>query len=218
MLALRLRTDAACALLAIGGLVSCSSTEPLSARPRAADDNLISAFGEAALAVAGGLDNDDVGDLDLELENVLFEITATPRSGAEDDVWGLGFYAYPEAGWGAGLQIQGTLTNTDPEVEVVLTPPAAELQGRDTEYTIDLVATYRVTPGLGLFGGVGLATIEEFRRFEDAIGNDFFVRQDEDLRGNLTVGAHLWLTGWLTASAQWDSVFEAATFGLGVNF
>lgn len=212
MLALHLRTTTVCALLASAGLISCSSTGP-----RSVDDNLISAFGEAAFAVAGGLDDDEVEDIDLELKNLLFEVTTTPRSGAEDDVWGLGVFAYPDAGWGAGLQFQGTLENTDPEIAVVLTPPAAELEGRDTEYTIDLVATYRVSAGLGLFAGVGVATVEEFRRFEDAIGNDFFVSQDEDLRGNLTAGAHLWLTDWLTVSAQWDSVFEAAAFGVGVS-
>jgi hypothetical protein len=172
--------------------------------------DLVRALAASALEEEGP-SSEDLGDL-------LFEVIASPRDGADDDLWGLGLYNYADAGWGVGLQLQGTLRGTDPELEVVLTPPSAELQGRTTAVVVDVVVTYRLLPSLGLFAGVGYASLEEFRRFEDAIGNDFFVSQDEDVRANLTAGAHLWLTDWLTASVQWDSAFEAAAFGLGLYF
>lgn len=190
---------------------------PVSTGAPASDENLISAFGEAAFAAAAGIDDDEAQDLDLDLDNLLIEVSFTPRDGDANDIWGASVYAYPDAGWGAGLQIQGTLIRTGPEVGVVLVPPSAELEPRTTEVTVDVVATYRLAQGLGVFAGVGVATIEEFRRFQDAIGNDFFVSEDEDLRGNFTAGAHLWLTEWLTISAQWDSVFDATAFGVGIN-
>lgn len=200
------------ALLAAFALTSCKLHGP-----RSTPENPILHPRQRPPSVAVDEGNPLTESLNLDFGELILEVNATPRTSSADDAYGFGIYAYPEAGWGAGLQVQGTLTSTNPEVEVVLAPPAAELAGRDTEITVDFVATYRVSSDLGLFAGVGLASIEEFRRFEDAIGNDFFVSQDEDLRGNLTAGGHLWLTDWLVVSAQWDSIFEAATFGVGLN-
>lgn len=162
-------------------------------------------------------EGDPIGLGDIDVDGLLIEAAYTPRDGNDDDVWGLSIFGYPERGFGIGLQVQGTLANTDPELDVVLTPPSAELAPRTREFTVDFVATYRVAPYLGAFAGAGLGSRERFRRFEDAIGNDFFVSDDEDLRANLTAGAHLWLAEFLTVSTQWDSIFEAATFGVGIH-
>ena len=54
--------------------------------------------------------------------------------------------------------------------------------------------------------------------FHDLLGNDFYVRTDSDYRVNGTVGAHVWLLRNLTATVQYDTYFEAATVGLGLEF
>lgn len=163
----------------------------------------------------GGLLGDYGGDVPI-----LIELNATPRDReGEDEVFGFGIYKYGDVGeWGGGLQLQSTFRGTDPELEVVQVTPAGELEPRNSELALDFVGTYRLTPRLGVFAGAGLVTVERYRRFIDAVGNDFFVRTDRDYRGNATAGIHVWATDWLALSAQYDSYFDAATFGIGFQF
>lgn len=142
-----------------------------------------------------------------------------PQSGRDDDVFGLGIYAYPEEpGWGLGIQFQGTVRTIDPEVDVLLDPPASEEEGRTRAFTIDAVATHRLTPQFGVFAGVGVATFEDFRRFTDLVGTSFFISTGRDVEVNGTAGFHFWVTEAFTVSAQYDSAFDAATFGIGYRF
>lgn len=151
-------------------------------------------------------------------KEVLVELSVTPRSGADDDVYGIAMYTYPDSAWGFGMHFQSTVSRTNPELDVVLVAPAAELEPRTTEFVADLVATRRLSPTFGVFAGAGIAYIEDYRRFVDAIGNDFFVSDDRDVRGNVTAGAHFWILDSVTLSAQWDSIFESATFAVGWQF
>ena len=149
---------------------------------------------------------------------MLFEGSWTPRSGRDDDAYGLGIYHYRDEGWGFGFQLQGTATDTDPRVGAIFTTPTAELEPRNTEFIVNAVATRRLDPSFGVFIGAGVATIERYRRFVDSVGSDFFQRVDRDIRANVTAGVHVWLLESLTVSAQYDTYFEAATFGLGWEF
>lgn len=156
---------------------------------------------------------------DEENPHILFEASLMPQSGGDDDVYGLGFFAYPEEpGWGVGFQVQGTVRTIDPEVDVLLDPPASEQEGRTRAWTIDAVATRRLTRRLGVFAGVGVATFEDFRRFTDLVGTSFFISTGRDVEINGTAGFHFFVTDAFTVSAQYDSAFDAASFGLGYRF
>lgn len=199
------------AALAVLGAVLLSACAVAPAAAPAPGDPILS-------ALQGGLSSIQIDETEESFRDVVFELQATPRDGRDDDAYGFGFLYYPERRFGLGVQVQGTFRSTDPEVDVVLTPPAAELEGRDREFVFDVVGTYRLNPTFGVFGGVGYAQVDEYRRFLDAIGNDFFVEQDSDSRLNLTGGVHLWLLDQFVISAQWDSVFDAVTYGVGWQF
>ena len=199
-------------------LGACSSTAPL-ARPALTGTAQL----DGSPLIATQVDNSPRSHAQSnggfgELKRIVFEASWTPRDGLDDDVYGLGFYNYRESGWGMGFQLQGTLRDTDPRVGAIFIPPTAELPRRKTEVTFDVVATRRISPTFGVFAGAGITSIEEYRRFLDNVGSDFFQRVDRDIEPNLTAGVHLWLIDGLTVSAQYDSVFEAATFALGWEF
>lgn len=202
----RVRRLAARALLGAALLPACAT-----APPPAPESRVMTALQQGV----GALQIDESPE---SFHDVVFELQATPRDGRDDDAYGFGFLYYPERGWGLGAQFQGTFRSTDPEVDVVLTPPTAELDGRTTEFVFDIVGTYRLNPTFGVFGGFGYGQSDEYRRFLDAIGNDFFVEQDSDSHLNLTGGVHMWLLDQLVISAQWDSVFDAVSFGVGWQF
>lgn len=210
---------AALSILLLALAAGCA--QPMAAGPRAVEPAGDGFAGGVARvisdAIGESVDDEEGGWLSGE-QNILFELNATPRETTGDEVFGFGAYVYPEDGFGVGFQVQSTLRGTDPELEVVLVPPQAELDPRTSEFVFDIVVTRRLSPSFGVFAGAGLATIERYRRFLDAVGNDFYVRTDRDYRLNGTVGAHFWLTDWLALSAQYDTIFEAGTFGIGVQF
>lgn len=206
-------------------------TEPGGTEPGGAAMGGAPAAGSApAEAVgAGGSAHGEVipaaGDYSSELPRFAFTLEVSEEIEDSEPMYGFGCYIVP-GDWPIGFYTNLRFTAHSggyPDLTDAFPFNAFGDEVVDSELHAFLVNFGIVAPvvdGLDLFAGLGLAASEtevELRDPSGVLGDDgrYYQRIDEDEDLNFNVGALVTL-GVLALDVQWDSAFEAFSFGVGI--